>query len=124
MMRATPGFAALTVLICSSCQTVASDEDQRARLIDPDEAVRAELQHAVNSAFGTDVLLADDALTESSTLTVENRQPATMDNQRPQGRVYDMPVQLVLVMRGEQCYLIDTRTERRFLLESATCAPE
>ena len=114
----------MTVLICTSCQTVANDEDHRAVLIDPDETVRAELQHAVNSAFGTEVLIADDALTQSSTLTIENRQPSTMDNQRPQGRVYDMPVQLVLVQRGQQCYLVDSRTERRFLLESATCAAE
>jgi hypothetical protein len=67
-------FAALIVL--AGCQTIASADDVPARITNPTDASRAALQQAVNDALHTEVLLADNALTDSSILIIE-RSPVT-----------------------------------------------
>jgi hypothetical protein len=67
------------------CQTVEPDYAKPARIIDVDDASRSALQQAVNTATGTNVTLADNALTDTSLLTLENRLPRTMENPNPEG---------------------------------------
>lgn len=114
----------LVLLGSAGCQTYDVADDVAARILAPGDASRAELQHVVNDALGTDVSLAMDALTQNSILTIERSQPATMQNPRPQGRVMDMPVQFRLVKNHDSCFLIDQRDGKRFLLQSADCVAE
>jgi hypothetical protein len=115
---------ALALIGIAACQTVASGEDVPARIVAPTEVSRAELQYNVNSALRTEVLLADDALVESSVLTIERNQPGTMQNPLPQGRVMETPIQFRLVKRGDDCILVDQRDQTRYLLESTNCVAE
>lgn len=115
---------AILVSLQAGCQTYNSSEDIDARIDGPTDASRAELQHSVNSAFGAEVLLADDALTESSVLSIERNLPGSIQNPQPQGRDYSMPTKFQLVKRGTDCYLIDTRNDTRYLLESTNCVAE
>ncbi len=124
MLSARILVSGLALLVLTACRTYGSAEDVPARIDDPTDAGRAELQRSVNSALGTAVLLANDALTDSSTLTIEQNQPGTMQNPQPQGRILDMPVQFRLVKRGNDCYLVDQRDGTRYLLEHTSCATE
>ena len=108
----------------SACQTVAADYDRPARIVDPDAASRAALQAAVNEALGTEVMLAESALTDSSLLTIENWPAGSMSNRVPQGRVLDMPIRFQLVKNGDDCFLIKQQDGARYLLADTECEAE
>ena len=112
---------ALTAL---GCQTYGSYFDKPARIVNPDDASRAVLQDVVNTAFGTNVTLADNALTDSSLLTIERSPRPTMENPNPLGRNMEMPFQLRLYINGNDCILVDQRDNSRYMLEKTTCAAE
>jgi len=114
----------LAGLACTACQTVEADYDRPARIVNPDAASRAALQAAVNEALGNEVLLADDALTESSWLAIENWPAGTMDNPVPQGRILEKPLQFQLVRNGDDCVLIRQRDGARYPLADTNCEAE
>jgi len=103
---------------------MSTDYDRPALIVTPDASSRAALQTTLNNALGTDVTLADSALTDSSLLTIERDPPRTMQNPNPQGRTMDLPVQFRLVINGTDCILIDQRDRSRHVLASTSCAAE
>lgn len=111
-------------LMLSGCQTVDTDNDRPARIVDPDDESRGALQAVVNGALGTEVLLADDALTESSVLTIERWPAGTMDNPVPQGRILEKPIQFQLVRNDGVCYLVKKSDGSRYLLRDVRCEAE
>jgi hypothetical protein len=106
------------------CQTLASDEDVSARITDPTDHSRAALQNTINDALNTDVALANDALTDSSVLVIEQHPPRSMQSPPAQGRNMDSPIQFRLVLNNSDCILIDQRDNSRYVLEETTCAAE
>jgi hypothetical protein len=108
----------------AGCQTVSADYDQPARIVNPDAASRAALQAAVNEALGTEVMLADDALTGGSWLTIENWPAGTMDNPVPQGRILEKPIRFQLVRSGEECVLVRSSDGARYRLADTECRAE
>jgi hypothetical protein len=116
--------AALLALTVLGCQTLADTYDKPARIVNPDDASRAALQESVNKAFGTNVTLADNALTDSSVLTIERSPRPTMENPNPLGRNMEMPFQLRLVINGTDCVLIDQRDRSRYVLANTSCEAE
>lgn len=106
------------------CQTVEPDYDKPARIINVDDASRSALQNAVNTAIGTNVTLADNALTDTSLLTLENRPPRSMTNPNPQGRIMEMPIQFQLIKNGNDCILINQRDRSRQVLSGTSCEAE
>ncbi len=106
------------------CQTVGADYDQPARITNVTEASRAALQKTVNEILNVEVTLADDALTDSSVLTIELTPPRTMLNPVPEGRILTMPLQFHLVIRQSDCILIDSRDRSRYVLNNTSCAAE
>ena len=110
--------------ILTGCQTVDTDLDRPARIVNADADSRAALQAAVNEALGTEVLLAEDALTGTSLLTIERWPTGTMDNPVPQGRILEKPIQFRLVINDSDCVLIDQRSESRHVLENTDCVAE
>jgi hypothetical protein len=111
-------------LAIAGCQTVANEHDRPARIVSPDDASRAALQSVVDSVLNTHVTLADNALTDTSVLSIEHNPPRTMQNPNPQGRVMEPPFLFRLVVNGSDCILIDQRDRGRFLLENTTCEAE
>jgi len=111
----------LTVL---GCQTVGADRDQPARITNVSEASRAALQKTINEILNVEVMLADDALTGSSVLTIELTPPKTMLNPVPEGRILTMPLQFRLVINQSECILIDQRDQSRHTLNDTSCAAE
>ena len=117
---------AISMLVSLSvgCQTYDPSEDLPARIDKPNDVSRAELQHAVNSAMGSEVVLSDDALTDSSSLSIERKLPSTMQNPEPLGRDMSLPVKLMLVKRSDSCFLLNPQDNSRYLLESTHCIAE
>ncbi|MBX3707538.1 MAG: hypothetical protein KF911_12995 [Pseudomonadales bacterium] len=95
-----------------------------ARLVDPDQTVRAELRAAVEAALhGASVLIADDALTTDSLLVITHR-PLRDDHGRPvMGRIVESPVRFQLVREGSGCVLVNLDSGARAPLEHAVCSP-
>ena len=114
----------VTVLALTACQTMSADHDQPARIDPATDASRAALQETINNALHTSVMLADDALTKSSVLTIELNPPATMQNPTPVGRIMTKPIQFRLVVNASSCILIDQRDGARHVLDDTTCVAE
>ncbi|HEY4368285.1 MAG TPA: hypothetical protein VGN07_13710 [Steroidobacteraceae bacterium] len=88
--------------------------DAPAVIVNPSAQSHAELQAAVTRALGiADVAIADDALTNDSTLIIERS--------RLDGRELGKPESFQLVMSGEQCILVHTRTMTRQVLIQTRC---
>jgi len=119
---ATTALASL--LVAAGCQTVEMGGGQAARIIDADDASRTDLREAVNMAFGTNVTIADHALTNSSVLTIERGPRPSMENPNPVGRNMEKPVQLRLVIDEADCILIDPRNNARYTLSNTSCEAE
>jgi len=121
--RVIPMVGMLTLLL-SACQTMSADQDQAARISRATDASRAALQETINSALHTNVMLADDALTGSSVLTIELNPPGTMQDPVPLGRDMGKPIQFRLVLNQSDCILIDQRDGTRHVLTDTTCIAE
>ena len=122
VVRAILGTLAWFML--TGCQTVDTDLDRPAHIVNPDVDSRTALQAVVNEALGTEVLLAEDALTDSSLLTIERWPAGTMENPVPQGRILEKPIMFRLVINGSDCILIDPRNESRHVLQDTECVAE
>lgn len=120
-MRKLLLIVALSMGVVGCCKTVATEQDEAARIIDPDDASRAALQRVVNTALHTEVTLAADALTESSLLVIERNPPKSIQGHPSQGRIMEAPLQFRLVVNGEDCILIDQRDRSRYRLENTRC---
>jgi len=112
------------LLVLAGCQTMATGNDVPARITHPSDASRAALQTAVNDALHTEVLLAADALTSNSILTIERNPPKTLQGQLATGRNMDPPIRFDLVLNDSKCILIDMRDDSRHTLENTTCVAE
>jgi hypothetical protein len=125
-VKNTTGAIALAVFAISfaGCKNVAPDADQAAVIVNPDAASRAALQTTVNAVLHTDVALADDALTETSILTIERKIPQSIEGSPAQGRNMEMPIQFHLVRNGSECILIDQRDMTRTVLTDTVCSVE
>lgn len=117
-------ITALTGVFLSACQATTAETDHPARIVGPDESSRAELRAVVREAVGIDVLLADDALVDSSLLVIENWPAGTMANPVPQGREMGMPIVFRLVKVGADCVLVRQADKQRFRLPNIQCEPE
>lgn len=109
------------MLAAAGCKHVAPDASDPAVIVDPTEASRASLQAAVNEALDSEVLLADDALTSTSILTVERKMPQSISGSPAQGRTMEPPVRFDLVTNGSDCVLVDSRDGSRYLLAGTRC---
>ncbi len=116
-------IAALS-LAMTACRSAPTEQDQAARIVDPDDASRAALQRAVEAALHTKVTLAGDALTETSVLIIERSPPRGMRAPPTQGRTMEPPIQFRLVIHGKDCVLVDQRDRARYELENTRCEPE
>ena len=92
-----------------------------AAIMDPTPAGRADIEQAVAAALGAEVLIADDALTTSSLLTIERRMPRTMEGRVATGRVLEPPEVFQLVLEDDRCVLVHRRTDVAYPLENTRC---
>lgn len=119
-----PIAAVAAALACIGCETMAGSQDRPAIITEPGDASRSALQRAVSEAVGVEVMLADDALTESSILILSRNMPRDIEGSPAQGRIMEPPLRFRLVKSGEDCVLIDERDASRYRLADTTCVED
>ena len=111
-------------IVAISCRTT-SFTDLPALLVEPTEDSRSELLLAVRTSLnGTEVNIADDALTQVSLLTIERAPPRDLQNNPLTGRTLSAPHQFRLVVNGPNCVLINLADGGRWRLLRNRCMPE
>ncbi len=122
LVAALAAAAALPSL--AACAAARPRPDVPAVIVDPTPESRAALARAVGEAFhGAPVTLAPDALTRSSTLTVERAPLRDPSGTPAQGRELAPPERFRLVRSGDACVLVQVRTGKRLSLGATTCSP-
>jgi hypothetical protein len=115
----------LFTLALAGCNMNAVHDERPARIVEPTEQSRAELKRAVSDLLhGADVMLADDALTESSVLIVERNRIRSLDNRPLSGRDLGRPERFQLVTTGDHCVLVHENDDERYELSGTDCVPE
>lgn len=99
--------------------------DQPALIVNPTAESRAELKRVVSDMlFGAEVMLAADALTESSVLIVERKKIRSLQNPPLSGRDLGHPERFQLLTTGTECVLIHETNHARYELLETDCIPE
>lgn len=129
-LRLLAGICSAAVALTACKATPAPDEaslrgDRPAIIVNPTPASRAELQRVVRDMlFGAEVMLADDALTKSSTLTVERKHTRSLENPPLSGRDLGEPERFRLLTTGTECVLVHEPDKARYELIETDCVPE
>ena len=106
------------------CGTLPAGSDLPAVIVGPTTQSRQELQQAVASTLnGAPVTLADDALTQDSTLIIERNQARDANGVPLSGRELGRPEKFQLVKSGKDCVLIHEASGKRWTLKHTTCSP-
>jgi hypothetical protein len=125
-MRTHSALSAIVLvssLATGGCALGTENDMDRPAVIDrPTDASRAELRRVVNEALGTSVTLADDALTHTSTLSIERNPIRDASGRRIEVRERTPPEMFLLVKRGGQCVLIHERTKTETVLTATHCS--
>lgn len=125
VQRSAAAGCLLLVLALAGCRSAPLPEGVPAFIVDPDDESRRELRQIVSTALEQpSVQLADDALTDSSVLTVEPTAPRGMNAPPATGRLLDTPERFRLLLDGPQCVLVHERTGMRWLLLDTDCEAE
>ncbi|MGD8841309.1 MAG: hypothetical protein PVI70_17015 [Gammaproteobacteria bacterium] len=112
-------------LLVVACRAPTAGSDRPALIVQSDRASRAELEKTLSNLFGdAPIVLADDALTRSSILTLEIDQKKISGGEPALGRVLQRPYRFQLLKRQESCFLLDMRDGKRYLLQDTSCVPE
>ncbi len=107
-----------------ACRTVPPRPDVPAVIVEPTARSRAALVGAVSAALGgVPVTLAEDALTQESTLLVERARLRDPTGLPANGRQLGGPERFQLVKSGAECVLVHERTGGRFALAATACSP-
>ena len=110
-----------TIFYLSACEAGPLRTDMRAdvpaHIVNPTFESRAELLQFVRQALnGSEVTIADDALTSGNLLIIEPKHLA--------GRDFRRPVHFRLMLSGSDCVLVHQGTDVRMELTQTTCAAE
>lgn len=128
-MTAPAALICCAALLAGACQATPPGDDPPgevpARLVNPTEATREELQRVVSDMlFGAKITLADAALTHSSVLVVERSRTGSIQNPPLSGRDLGRPERFQLVRTGGRCVLIHGDDQARYELTEAECVAE
>jgi hypothetical protein len=117
--------AVFALAISASCKHLAADEERPAVLVQPTDAVRAELRAALAAALGREpVAIADDALTQTNVLIIERAPVRDLEGRPLDGRVLEPSVhRFELVLASSECVLVRPSDAWRMRLASAVCRP-
>ena len=98
--------------------------ERPAVILAPSASSRAELERVATLAFdGVPVMLADDAFTHDSVVSIDRRTPPGPQGRLATGLTLEAPARLRLVLRGARCELVREGDERRFPLRDVSCVP-
>ena len=123
LVRVQIGLTAMgTALLLGTCSVVPQAQDRPAIVTNPTEQSRAELLRVVSQALnGAKIMLADDALTQSSVLTIERSPMHDLRGGKIMGRELSVPQQFTLIKNGSECVLVKLPDNSRWVLVETNC---
>ncbi|GAA5175478.1 hypothetical protein GCM10025771_07720 [Niveibacterium umoris] len=117
------GLASVTLLV-AACQATPFAVEQDALLDAPDAATRQAIQRAASDLFdGAALLLADDAFTRDSSVSIAQRERRGPDGLRIESRDLAVPHVLTLRTGRDGCVLWRPDSGRRATLPGVRCRP-
>lgn len=119
-------FSALCLSIATlltACGSFRISSAQPAIISNPSAEVKAELTEKISLALnGTQILLANDAFTTSSQLTLTRKQHQTLQHGITMGRSVEHSAMIFeLVKHNNHCYVVHAAKQTRFKLEKSKC---
>ncbi len=124
-MRVKTVLSLVAALLSFACNTFSVSQDIPALITRRTEKSLAELRQVVSKALnGIKVTLADDALTKSSLLTIEQSPIRDLQGRQFTGRELGMPHQFRLLKNGSECVLVKLSDGRRWVLAETSCIAE
>ena len=111
-------------LVAAACQSAESDEPEEvsALRVKSTPESTTEIRDVIDKALpGRRILLANDALTESSLLVIERRRHERLQGALSSGVADEAPQRFRLVLHGEQCELVHLNTGKRHALARTRC---
>ena len=109
----------------AACSTPAVNPEYPALLTNPGPTTLLEIEQTISSAMdGAKVTIAQDALTTSSQLTIEQNMIRSIEQQPEMGRNLGRPDQFQLLIDGPQCVLVHEKTGLHWLLNTVECVAE
>ena len=113
------------LFLIEGCRTPAANPDTPALIFQPTEASRAELGKILSGLFGgREISLADDALTDSSLLVLQHARDQKPGGGPALGRDVTRPFRFQLIKKEDDCFLVDMRDGKPYLLADTICVPE
>jgi hypothetical protein len=123
-VRGVPCLALATLTWACACQNLSAQGDGPAVIANPGEASRSEIQSVLSEALGErSIRIADDALTQSSILTLEGAVRGDPAREAPRGRDLGGPERFDLVLDNGRCFLVYRGSGRRWRLHETECRP-
>ena len=115
-------FSLLSLYGCALSADEQTSAEQPALLITPSNESLLELQAvAATLLVSKDILLAEDAFTKHSELSIERIPHKSKDGQLIMGRSVDMPYTLQLIKKNEECFLKDISSGKILALTISEC---
>jgi hypothetical protein len=119
-VRGLRGLLAFVILQGSMAQ--ADSRGVPAVIVEPTDASRSEIKGVLRRALGgTAPVLADDALTTTSVLSLDNGQARDPNRLLLNGRDLSRPEIFALVRSGSHCKLVQVKTGKAWTLHHTTC---
>lgn len=124
-MRIQTAFFIASTMLATACNNLSAANDVPALIAQSSIQSRAELLRVVSVALnGVQVMLADDALTRNSLLTIERKPHRDLQGRQATGRQLGRPEQFRLVLNRSDCILVNLRNDERWQLTETSCVPE
>ena len=107
-----------------SCAAQPDSHGVPAVIVDPTSAGRAELTRVLAEALGgTAPIVADDALTTGSLLSLERGRARDSNSLPLNGRDLSRPEIFALYQQGSRCVLVRLKTGKAWTLQHTACRP-
>lgn len=120
-----PGLLLLIAGCSLQAQDLRVNEASPALLSNSSTESIAELQVAIASLLKVEeVLIADDAFTQSSRLSLSRAPHTDPNGQLIMGRNFEMPDMIQLLVQGEQCFVYHEESDQHRSLALSKCIPE
>jgi len=118
-------YPAIVLTACNSTSIKITTQDVPARIIAVNKSSRTELQRIVSTALNIpSVLLANDALTKTNILIIEQKRRFGLNTNKHQAiNEREKPSVFRLVKEGARCVLTLQGTDKRWVLKNTKCKP-
>jgi len=113
------------ILLATACRLPVTQPDTPALLTNPGPETLQELEQTLSTAMnGAQISLATDVLTKTSVLVIERGMQRGINRAPELGRDLGQPYRFQLVIKGQQCLLVDKQNGTEWPLSSAECVIE